>query len=40
LNVQDHEEHTGREILRQMDGSIDAFVAGYGTDGTLPAAAR
>jgi cysteine synthase A len=35
LNVQDHEEHTGREILQQMAGGIDAFVAGYGTGGTL-----
>jgi len=35
LNVQDHEEHTGLEILRQVEGNIDAFVAGYGTGGTL-----
>lgn len=35
LNAQDHVEHTGREILRQMDGRVDAFVSGYGTGGTL-----
>ncbi|MBI1840422.1 MAG: cysteine synthase family protein [Verrucomicrobia bacterium] len=35
LNVADHEHGTGREILRQAKGSIDAFVAGYGTGGTL-----
>jgi len=31
---QDHEEHTGREILSQMHGLVDAFVAGYGTGGS------
>ena len=35
LNVQDHEHSTGQEILRQMPGPVDAFVAGYGTGGTL-----
>jgi cysteine synthase A len=35
LNVEDHEHGTGQEILRQMPGAIDAFVAGYGTGGTL-----
>ncbi|PYI85084.1 MAG: cysteine synthase A [Verrucomicrobia bacterium] len=35
LNVEDHEHGTGQEILRQMPGPIDAFVAGYGTGGTL-----
>lgn len=35
LNVEDHEHGTGREILRQMGGRIDAFVSGYGTGGTL-----
>jgi cysteine synthase A len=35
LNTQDHLEHTGQEILRQVPGPIDAFVAGYGTGGTL-----
>ena len=35
LNAQDHEEHTGPEILRQVSGPIEAFVAGYGTGGSL-----
>ncbi|MBI2928895.1 MAG: cysteine synthase family protein [Verrucomicrobia bacterium] len=35
LNVEDHEQHTGQEILRQVSGPIDAFVAGFGTGGTL-----
>jgi cysteine synthase A len=35
LNVEDHEQHTGQEILRQVPGPIDAFVAGFGTGGTL-----
>ena len=35
LNALDHEQHTGRELLSQMEGPLDAFVAGYGTGGTL-----
>jgi cysteine synthase len=35
LNAEDHEKMTGVEILRQAPGPIDAFVAGYGTGGTL-----
>jgi cysteine synthase A len=35
LNAADHEHMTGREILCQIPGPIDAFVAGYGTGGTL-----
>jgi cysteine synthase A len=35
LNAADHEHATGPEILRQIPGRIDAFVAGYGTGGTL-----
>ena len=35
LNAQEHTEQTGPEILRQMEGRVDAFVAGYGTGGTL-----
>jgi cysteine synthase A len=35
LNAADHEHHTGREILAQMERRVDAFVAGYGTGGTL-----
>lgn len=34
-NVEDHEQFTGQEILRQVPVPIDAFVAGYGTGGTL-----
>lgn len=40
INAQDHEEHTGREILSQMHGLVDAFVAGYGTGGTLTGCGR
>ncbi len=35
LNAEDHEHTTGQEILRQVNGPIGAFVAGYGTGGTL-----
>ncbi|MBN8459106.1 MAG: cysteine synthase family protein [Verrucomicrobia bacterium] len=35
LNAADHEHTTGLEILRQLPERIDAFVAGYGTGGTL-----
>jgi cysteine synthase A len=35
LNVADHEEGTGQEILRQVDGPVAAFVSGFGTGGTL-----
>jgi cysteine synthase A len=35
LNAADHEHLTGPEIVRQIPGRIDAFVAGYGTGGTL-----
>lgn len=35
LNVEDHEQHTGPEILRQVPGPIDVFVAGFGTGGSL-----
>jgi cysteine synthase A len=35
LNIEDHEHGTGQEILRQMPRPIDAFVAGFGTGGTL-----
>lgn len=40
LNAQDHVDHTGREILAQWPGRIDAFVSGYGTGGTLNGCSR
>jgi cysteine synthase A len=35
INADDHEHTTGQEILKALRGSVDAFVAGYGTGGTL-----
>jgi len=40
LNTDDHEHTTGQEILRQIAGPIDAFVAGYGTGGSLGGCGR
>jgi len=34
-NTRAHREHTGREILLQVDGPIDGWVASVGTGGTL-----
>ena len=34
-NPEVHRRTTGREILEQLDGQIDAFVAGVGTGGSL-----
>jgi cysteine synthase len=34
-NTKAHREYTGREILAQMDGQIDGWVASVGTGGTL-----
>jgi len=39
-NVEAHREITGRSILEQVEGKIDAFVAGVGTGGTLLGVAR
>ena len=35
LNVKDHEETTGQEIIEQAGGPISVFVHGFGTGGTL-----
>ena len=35
LNAEDHVHTTGQEILRQAPHLVDAFVAGYGTGGSL-----
>ena len=40
LNALDHEEHTGPEILAQMQNRVDGFVSGYGTGGTLTGCGR
>jgi cysteine synthase len=34
-NTKAHREQTGKEILKQMDGNVDAWVASIGTGGTL-----
>ena len=40
LNATDHEHTTGQEILKALPGPVDAFVAGYGTGGTLAGVGR
>lgn len=40
LNALGHREHTGAEILGQLDRRVDAFVSGYGTGGTLNGVSR
>ncbi len=40
LNTEDHEHGTGPEIIRQAPAPIDAFVAGYGTGGSLGGCGR
>jgi cysteine synthase A len=40
LNSDDHESTTGQEIISQFGGTIDAFVAGFGTGGTLSGVSR
>lgn len=40
VNPEAHYKYTGPEIWRQMDGQLDAFVAGAGTGGTLSGVGR
>jgi cysteine synthase A len=40
LNAEDHEKYTGQEILQQMNNDVSAFVAGYGTGGSLTGIGR
>jgi len=39
-NPRIHEETTGPEILRDLDGQVDAFLAGVGTGGTITGVGR
>ena len=39
-NAESHYETTGAEIFEQMDGRVDAYVAGAGTGGTFSGVAR
>ena len=40
FNAQEHYESTGPEIFEQLDGRVDAWVAGAGTGGTFSGVAR
>jgi len=39
-NIEAHEKGTGKEIIKQMNRKVDAFVAGIGTGGTLIGTAK
>ncbi|UOF91842.1 cysteine synthase A [Fodinisporobacter ferrooxydans] len=39
-NPQIHQETTGREIVQQMEGKLDAFIAAVGTGGTITGVAK
>jgi cysteine synthase A len=39
-NPEIHEQTTGREIVEQLEGDLDAFVAGVGTGGTITGVGR
>jgi cysteine synthase A len=39
-NAEEHYENTGREVWEQMEGRVDAWVAGAGTGGTFSGVAR
>lgn len=39
-NAESHEVSTAREIIRQMEGQLDAFVCGVGSGGTITGIAR
>lgn len=39
-NVQAHFEHTAQEIIKDLGGNVDAFVAGIGSSGTITGVGR
>jgi cysteine synthase A len=39
-NTKAHREHTGKEILEQLDGKVDSWVTSIGTGGTLLGVAK